>query len=94
MQGNSAHVEIEVVISNQQGLHARPVMKFVDTAARFPCEIHVVKGPLSVDAKSPMEMMLLEAVRGTVLKLVAKGTEAQKALDALADLVNSKFGED
>lgn len=94
MHENDSHAEIEVTISNLQGLHARPAMKFVDTASRFSSEIRVHKNELSVDGKSPMEMMLLEAVKGTVLKLVARGHDARNALEALAELVNSGFGEE
>jgi phosphocarrier protein len=94
MSENQRHEEIEVTISNVQGLHARPVMRFVDTASRFNSQIRVEKQGESVDGKSPMEMMLLEAVKGTVLRLVATGDDAIDALQALADLINSKFGEE
>ncbi len=69
-------------------------MRFVDVASQFASTIRVKKDALDVDAKSPMEMMLLEAVQGTVLRLVAEGNDAQQALKALADLVEAKFGED
>ena len=52
-----ADAAAQVTIRNRQGLHARPVMQFVDLANRFPCEIHVRKGSLQVDGKSPMEMI-------------------------------------
>ncbi len=93
MHTDHAHAEREVTISNVQGLHARPVMRFVDLASQFASSIRVRKGDLDVDGKSPMEMMLLEAVQGTVLKLVAKGRDAAAALEALAGLVENKFGE-
>ena len=64
-------------------------MRFVDLASQFASSIRVKKDELDVDAKSPMEMMLLEAVQGTVLRLVAEGNDAQQALKALADLVES-----
>ena len=91
---NHRQVEVEVTISNVQGLHARPVMRFVDLAGQFTSRIKVCKGKQCVDAKSPMEMMLLEGTPGTVLKLIAEGADAAQAVEALAGLVNSKFGED
>lgn len=84
----------EVRITNVQGLHARPVMRFVDLAMRFASRIAVIKGQKSVDGKSPMEMMLLEAVCGTPLLLRAEGDDAEAAVEALAKLVHDKFGED
>lgn len=86
--------EAEVTISNVQGLHARPVMKFVDLASQFGSTIHIHKDGQEVDGKSPMEMMVLEATKGTVLRLTAEGDDAEAALQALIDLVNSKFGEE
>jgi phosphocarrier protein HPr len=84
----------EVVIVNRQGLHARPVMQFVDTASRFAAEVKVQRDDTVVDGKSPMEMMLLEATKGTRLKLAARGQDAAQALDALAALIERGFGEE
>jgi phosphocarrier protein len=94
MPEDPEHAEIEVSISNRQGLHARPVMRFVDLAMRFQSAIRVKKDSQEVDGKSPMEMMLLEATPGTVLRLEASGEDAHEAVAALAKLVDSKFEED
>ena len=83
-----------MTISNTQGLHARPVMRFVDLAAQYGSAVRVRKDDIEVDGKSPMEMMLLEAGPGTVLRLVADGEDARPAVQALAGLINSKFGEE
>ena len=93
MSENQQKAEIEVTISNVQGLHARPVMRFVDLASQFGSTIRVKKDGLDVDGKSPMEMMLLEAVQGTTLQLIAHGHDAQQAVRALAGLIDDKFGE-
>ena len=85
--------ESEVRIVNAQGLHARPVMKLVDLAGRFEAKIVVCKGSQRVDGKSPMELMLLEAVQGTMLTIKARGQDASAAIEALADLIASGFDE-
>ncbi len=82
-----------VTIANEQGLHARPVMRFVDMAKQFGSRIRVRKGEYAVDGKNPMEMMLLEATHGTRLELLAEGEDADGAVAALAGLVESGFGE-
>lgn len=87
-------VQRRVVIRNRQGLHARPVMQFVDLANQFSCAVYVRKEKLKVDGKSPMEMMLLEATEGTELELVAVGPDASEAIEALAQLVERGFDED
>lgn len=87
-------METEVTISNMQGLHARPVLRFVDLASQFESSIRIRKGKKEVDGKSPMEMMLLEAPHGTKLRLLADGRDAQAAIQALTGLIEGKFGEE
>jgi phosphocarrier protein len=87
-------VQRVVEIVNEAGLHARPVMQFVDTASRYQASIQVHKGGEKVDGKSPMEMMLLEAPKGSRLHIVATGSDAEKMVEALAELIASRFGED
>ena len=86
----------EVTITNTHGLHLRPVMKFVDIANRFAAEIQVDKGEGSepVDGKSPMAMMVLEAPKGTLLRIRASGADAAESVEALTALVQAKFDEE
>ena len=86
--------ELGGTVSNTQGLHARPVMRFVDLASQFSSSIRIRKDGHEVDGKSPMEMMLLEATKGTKLRLVADGDDAHDAITALSALVDGKFGEE
>jgi len=78
---------------NKYGLHARPAMQFVELANTFAGKIEVSNGSLTVDAKSIMSVMRLAATQDTVLKISATGQDAQVAVDALAALVSSGFGE-
>lgn len=82
-----------VTVVNPQGLHARPVMRFVDLASQFQAQVRVRKGDCVVDGKNPMEMMLLEASQGSTMELAADGPDAAGAISALADLVAGGFGE-
>ena len=88
-----SQVEREVTIVNKYGLHARPAMQFVETANKFACGIEVNKGSLTVDAKSIMSVMRLAATKGTKLMITADGDDAQEAVDALTELIQSGFGE-
>jgi phosphotransferase system HPr (HPr) family protein len=87
----------DVVVSNERGLHARPAMQFVDVANAFKSAVTVSKDgpePLEVDGKSVMQMITLEATLGTVLRLTAEGDDADVAVQKLAELFESKFGEE
>ncbi|MBL1216882.1 MAG: HPr family phosphocarrier protein [Planctomycetes bacterium] len=82
-----------VVISNRLGLHARPVMTFVELASTFECRITVRGRNQEVDGKSTLLMMTLGATRGTELEIEADGPDAKQALDSLAELVDRGFDE-
>lgn len=82
-----------VVIANRLGLHARPVMTFVELACSFKCRITVRGRNQEVDGKSTLLMMTLGATRGTQLEIEADGPDAQQALDSLAELVERGFDE-
>jgi phosphocarrier protein len=84
----------EVAIRNKYGLHARPSAEFVKVANRYTSEIWVSKEDLEVSGKSIMGVMMLAAECGSVISVRAVGTDAEAALDALAELVASRFGEE
>jgi phosphocarrier protein HPr len=87
----------KVVVSNANGLHARPVMQFVEIANGFTSSVVVEKvgvEPITVDGKSVMEMITLEATHGTELLIQAEGADAEAAVAKLATLFDEKFGED
>lgn len=82
-----------VVVTNPQGLHARPADLFVKTASRFVSKVELIKGQERVDGKSILSLLTLAAVEGTRLSIEAVGPDAQQALDALAELVEHNFAE-
>ena len=80
-------------IQNELGLHARAATKLVQLASKFPCEVTVTKDGHEVNGKSIMGVLMLVASKGSTVTLRAKGDRAQEAVDALAALVDDKFGE-
>ena len=86
--------KIEIEIRNPEGLHMRPAMQFVDLANSFESDISVGHQDVTVDAKSIMQMTMLAATCGTRLEITAVGTDADRAVEALRDLVDNKFMDD
>lgn len=78
-----------VTLINRDGLHARPAAEFVKLAASSGAEV-TVQG---ADARSLLAVMALGLTRGAELRIEARGPGAQAAVDALAELVESGFGE-
>jgi len=86
-------VERSIMIQNEQGLHARAATKFVQLAAKYPCEITVSKDGHEVNGKSIMGILMLVASKGTTITLKAKGDKGDEAVAAIAALIDDKFGE-
>jgi phosphocarrier protein HPr len=82
------------MIKNKFGLHARPSASFVQTASRFRAEIKVEKDGQVADGKSIMDLMMLAAAQGTLIKVCAVGEDAQQALESLETLIDGRFGEE
>ncbi len=85
--------ERNVTIVNKHGLHARPAAEIVKAAAKFASDIVIVRDDLEVNGKSIMGVMMLAAECGATLTLRATGPDESAAVDAIASLITSKFGE-
>jgi phosphocarrier protein HPr len=81
-------------ICNTRGLHARASAKFVKLASSFEAEIHVTRDGTTVDARSIMGLLMLGAGNGCSIDISAEGSDATEAIEALGELVATRFGED
>lgn len=84
----------EVQITNIRGLHARASAKFVTLASTHSAEVEVEKDGSRVAGTSIMGLMMLGAAKGDSVVISATGDGAEKALAALVELVEGKFGEE
>lgn len=81
--------EREVLVRNPEGLHARPAAEFVKLANTFPVKV-TVNGK---DAKSLLGIMSLGLTAGSTARISSDDPDGRTAVDALADLVDTGFGE-
>ena len=84
----------DVRIGNQRGLHARASAKFVSMASQLAANIEVEKDGNRVCGTSIMGLMMLGAAMGDQITIHVEGEGAEEALEQLAELVESHFGED
>ena len=87
-------VRKELVVTNKQGIHARPAALFVKTASKFECDVFVEKDGELVNGKSIMGVMMLAAGPGSKIMVTAEGADAAKAVAELEALLKRKFGEE
>jgi phosphocarrier protein HPr len=88
--------EGHVVVTNRLGLHARASARFVNLANQYRASVKLARADTgqSVDGKSILGVLLLAAARGTELIIKTEGDDEERALRALCDLINNKFGEE
>ena len=84
----------QITIINKLGLHARAAAKLVSTASAFSSRIRLGRNGNMVDGKSIMSVMMLAASQGTELTLEIDGKDELSALEAVRDLINSRFDEE
>ncbi|MEE9554843.1 MAG: HPr family phosphocarrier protein [candidate division Zixibacteria bacterium] len=87
-------VEREVRIINKLGLHARPAALLVKRASQFESEIKLKRENLEVNAKSILGVMMLAAEMGSVLTVIAEGPDEEEAVEAMAKVIQTRFGEE
>lgn len=66
----------------------------MQTASRFQADIKVEKDGQVADGKSIMDLMMLAASQGNQITIKAQGEDALEALEALATLIEGRFGEE
>lgn len=84
----------QVEFINKTGLHARPASDFVMLAKKYESKITICKeGGEPVNAKSVVRLLAEGIGQGTKAEIAAEGVDEAEAIEALAALVASGFGE-
>jgi phosphotransferase system HPr (HPr) family protein len=90
-------VEADFTVRHASGLHARPAALFVKTANKFKANILVRNltrgGTNQAMAKSILSVLTLGVVSGHCIHVEADGEDAQEAVDAIRELIETNFGE-
>jgi phosphotransferase system HPr (HPr) family protein len=81
-----------VVVTNRDGIHARPTMAIVNVVGKYRAKVTIRKGSQTGDASSAIDVLSLGATRGTELVLSAAGPDADEVLEALDSLFAEEFG--
>jgi PTS hybrid protein len=87
--GGSGTVRGEATLVNRDGLHARPAADFVTRASAYSAAV-TVNGQ---NAASLLGVMALGLTRGAHVVIEATGDDAEEAVTALVELIESGFGE-
>ena len=77
----------EIVVRCESGLHNRQATYFVQKANEFDSSIWLESGSRKMNAKSLLGIMSLGVVTGSKVTLIAAGSDAEAAVNALEALL-------
>src|SRR5690349_16416582 len=86
--------QIELVIQNRTGLHARPAKVLVNLAKQFKSDIRLFHGEKKANAKSMVSVLTLGAVSGSEITVQADGADEEAALTELEAAIRGGLGDD
>lgn len=84
---------VNVILTNETGLHARPANLFVKRANHYQSKITILKEDSEYNGKSIISILSMAAAKGAQLTLVAEGDDENKAGAELLKLIQDNFGE-
>jgi len=86
--------QLDLIIQNPTGLHARPAAVFVNTAKQFQANIRVQHGAKKANAKSVISVLTLGVERGGQICIMAEGPDEDEALAVLKTAVENGLGDE
>ena len=81
------------IITDTQGIHARPATALVNTANKFTSELFIEYKGKKVNLKSIMGVMSLAITQGAEIVVAAEGEDSNEALSAIEEAIKDGLGE-
>lgn len=86
--------ELDLVIHNPSGLHARPAKVFVNTAKQFKSDIRLQHGAKKANAKSMISILTLGVESGGQIRLMVDGPDEDEAVAVLKAAIEDGLGDE
>ncbi|MGN0948563.1 HPr family phosphocarrier protein [Megasphaera sp.] len=83
--------EFEFVVTDPQGIHARPAGLLVKEAKKFESTISVFKGARKGDLKKIFTIMALGVKQGETIKVQVEGADEEQAASAVEAFLKENF---
>jgi phosphocarrier protein len=83
--------EFRYVITDEQGIHARPAGMFVKEAAACSCQVTISKDGKEVDAKRILGVMGLGVKKGQEIVLKTDGQDEEEAMEKLSTFLQENL---
>jgi len=86
--------QLEIVIHNPTGLHARPAKVLVKLAKQFQSDIKIKHGEKTANAKSMVSVLTLGASKGSNVTVMVDGEDEETALAEIEAAIRSGLGDE
>lgn len=83
----------KMIITNQQGLHARPASLFTKKCASFNSKIRIIANGKSYDAKSILQILSAGISCGTEIELSCEGADEEIAFEQISEMLREGLPE-
>ncbi len=80
----------EIIIMNENGLHALPASRFVKKAEKFKSDITITKDDVEVSGKSIMGILTLACEKGSKVILTTDGKDEKVANEVLKKILEGQ----
>ena len=87
-------VERKIVITEKNGLHARPASSLVKCASKFKCSIFIEIEGKRTNAKSIMGVMALGIKENQEISIIADGESETNAMMDIIALIERNFANE
>lgn len=84
---------VELILTNESGLHARPASLFVQEAGKYQSDIVIIKEGKEYNGKSIIGILSMGAVKEDRITLLIDGEDEKEAGEGLSRLIEAKFYE-
>ncbi len=86
-------IEKTVIVKNTMGLHLRPASIIAKVIKNYEADIKLEKGNKTVNANSCLLIVSLGAKKGDEVKIIAEGTDEEKAMEKVYNIINASENE-
>ena len=88
--------QVNIQVTNTRGIHCRPAGEIVNCAMKFDCEIYITKedDTEKINAKSLIEILTLGLHKNDTVTITANGTDEDKAIKSIVDIISRQFAFD
>lgn len=83
--------EFKYVITDPEGIHARPAGMLVKVVKAFECDIKIAKGEKAMNCKAIFGVMGLAAKKGDEVTFTFDGADEEKAYEEVSKFMNENL---